>query len=143
MKLYRSIAVSLVAVAIAGCSKPAEQAATKEESATKVAVQTTPAQQASGKLEVTPSEVKADQKATLRFTLSDASGQTVTDATVSATLIMTMGKSQMKDTVNLKWDGKAFIGSIKPAMAGTWDVTVEAKRDGKLVLSMPSQIEAK
>ena len=143
MKLYGTVALPLLAVAIAGCSKPVEQAAPSEQSTTKVAVQTTPAQQASGKLEVTPSEVKVDQKATLRFTLSDASGQAVTDATVTATLSMTMGKSQMKDTVNLKWDGKAYIGRIKPAMAGTWDVTVEAKRDGKLVLSMPSQIEAR
>lgn len=53
---------------------------------------------------------------------------------------MPMGNLQMKEQ---KWDGNAYIGTVKPPMAGTWEVSVDASREGKLLLSMPSQIEVK
>ncbi len=143
MKLQQVLSLFALGVVIAGCSKPAEQPAPKEDSAPKVAVQTTPAQQASGNLEVSPSALRSGQRATLRFVLKDAKGELIPDASVQATLMMPMGKSEVKDSVNLKWDGSAYAGTIKPSMAGTWDVTVEAKRDGKLVLSLPAQIDVK
>lgn len=143
MRLHSIVIASLFLFALAGCSRPAEEASPKTESAPANPTQPVPAQQASGKLEVSPSEVKAGQKTTLRFTLADSKGQPVTDATVRATLTMPMGKSEMKDQVVLKWDGTAYTGSLTPSMAGTWDVKVNASRDGKLVLSLPSQIEAK
>ncbi|HUS19909.1 MAG TPA: FixH family protein [Terriglobales bacterium] len=136
------ISVLLLAVVVAGCSKPKEQIVLKEE-ATTAAVQTAPAQQASGGLDVSPSELKSGEMANLRFVLKDKSGELIKDASVQATLKMPMGKSEMRDAVDLKWNGTSYSGKVKASMAGTWDVTVDAKRDGKLLLSIPAQIDVK
>ena len=142
MTLFKCAPVFLFAI-VMGCSKPPEQTAPKEDSAPKIAVQTTPAQQASGNLEVSPSQLKSGQTATLRFVLKDPKGELIKDASVRATLRMPMGKSEMKDEVDLKWDGTSYSGKVKASMSGTWDVSVDAKRDGMLLLSMPSQIDVK
>lgn len=126
---------------LAGCSRQPQPAADSSPPKAAPLEEAVPPQQASGELKVTPSAVKTGQKVTLQFFLKDRSGRPITDASVKATIVMARGDSEMKDQADLKWDGSAYTATIAPRMAGTWDLTVDARLGGKLLLSLPSQID--
>jgi hypothetical protein len=145
MKALKMVIPSLlIGMLMAGCSKPGEQPSPASAKPVAAGTPTSVApQQASGDLNISPSTLKSGQKATVRFTLKDSSGKPITNASVKVILSMPMGNSQMKEQAELKWDGNAYLGTVEPSMAGTWDISVVAFREGKLLLSMPSQIEVK
>ena len=127
---------------LAGCSQQSQPgAADAQISKSGPRSEGVPAQQASGELKVSPAQAKTGQKVTLQFFLKDRTGKPITDASVKAMIVMTMGDSEMKDEAELKWDGTVYTGTIAPSMAGTWDVTVEARAGGKLLLSLPSEVD--
>lgn len=140
--MIRFAVALFTALLLAACSQ--QPAATDTGNATpNVQGELVPAQQASGELRVSPAKVKAGQKVTLRFFLKDRSGKPMSDASVKATIAMATGDSEMEDQTDLEWDGAAYVGTIAPGRAGTWDVTVEAKAGDKLLLSLPSQIDVR
>lgn len=126
---------------LSGCSKTTETPSTQQPKVEpESAAVTTTAPQASGKIEVTPIKPKSGQPVTVKMTLQDRNGQSISDADVKAIFGMTMGGKQSREETMLKWNGKEYTGSHKPSMAGEWDVTVEARKNNTLLLSMPSTI---
>jgi len=49
----------------------------------------------------------------------------------------------MRSTINLMWNGSEYVGKGTIAMAGPWNVTVEAKRGGQLLGVYRSRFDAK
>ncbi len=77
--------------------------------------------------------------------VKDASGKPVTDAEVTATLVMPkMGSMpEMKNSVALKHQKEGrYVGTGQVMMAGKWDVTVMVKRAGKEIGSKKFPITA-
>ena len=54
-----------------------------------------------------------------------------------------MGMGEMHSVVNLAWDGTQYVGEGSIAMAGPWNVTVEARRGGQLLGSYKTHFDAK
>ena len=54
-----------------------------------------------------------------------------------------MGMGEMRSTINLMWNGSEYVGKGTIAMAGPWNVTVEAKRGGQLLGVYRSRFDAK
>ena len=71
----------------------------------------------------------------------------VQDAKVQVMLNMpampSMGMGEMHSVVNLAWDGTQYAGEGSIAMAGPWNVTVEARRGGQLLGSYKTHFDAK
>ena len=74
-------------------------------------------------------------------------GKVVSDAQVKVTLVMpampSMGMGEMRSAINLTWNGSEYVGSGPIAMAGPWNVTVEASRNGQLLGVFRSRFDAK
>ena len=81
------------------------------------------------------------------MTVTSPDGKPVSDAQVTITLIMpampAMGMGEMRSTINLMWNGSEYVGKGTIAMAGPWNVTVEAKRGGQLLGVYRSRFDAK
>jgi Cu(I)/Ag(I) efflux system membrane fusion protein len=71
----------------------------------------------------------------------------VHDAKVQVMLNMpampSMGMGEMHSVVDLTWDGTEYAGEGSVAMAGPWNVTVEARRSGQLLGSYKTHFDAK
>jgi nitrogen fixation protein FixH len=84
--------------------------------------------------------------ATLHVTVLDASGKAVSDTQVKVTLIMpampTMGMGEMRATTDLTWKGSDYVGTIKVPTAGSWNVEVNASRNGQLLGSYHARLNA-
>lgn len=139
-------AVLLAAVlTLAGCARqeaPGSSTVSTDQraAATQASV---PAQRASGEVRVAPSEARMGTPVEVAFKLQDQSGQVISDANVQAVFIMDMGSSSMREPVPMKWNGSEYAGRYSPTMAGEWEVNVEARKNGQLLLSMPSTIHVK
>jgi YtkA-like len=74
-------------------------------------------------------------------------GKPVTDAEVQVMLLMpampAMGMGEMRSSVKLMWNGSEYVGSGPIAMAGSWNVTVEARRGGQLLGVYRTRLDAK
>lgn len=148
MSNLKFIAALSAALFLAGCSQPATnkegsaqpQASKPQSDAAQPAV---PAQRASGEVEIAPSQPSQGESVKITFRLKDSSGNPMPDAAVKAHFVMSMGGMDMREPVDLKWNGTEYVGSHKPSMAGEWEVNVEARKNGQLLLSMPSTIEVK
>lgn len=77
------------------------------------------------------------------FKLKDQSGQVISDANVQAVFVMEMGNITMREPVAMNWNGSEYVGRYAPTMSGEWEVNVEARKNGQLLLSMPSTIQVK
>ena len=84
-----------------------------------------------------PSQLKVGSENTFHVTVTDPEGKPVTDAQVQIGLLMAampaMGMPEMRSLINLAWNGSPYTGSGPIAMAGSWGVTVEARRGGQLL----------
>jgi hypothetical protein len=85
---------------------------------------------------------------TFEVTLKDGSGKVVTDADVALQFYMAampaMKMPEMRNTVALKHTKNGvYSGSGNVMMAGSWDVTVSVKRDGKEVATKQLPFVAK
>jgi hypothetical protein len=80
-------------------------------------------------------------------TVTGPNGQPVTDAEVKAMLLMpampAMGMGEMRSSVDLAWNGSEYVGRGTIAMAGTWTITIEARRAGQLLGVYRSRLDAK
>jgi membrane fusion protein, copper/silver efflux system len=94
-----------------------------------------------------PSPPKGGDDGTFHVTVTGPDGKPVTDAQVQVTLLMpampAMGMGEMRSSVNLAWNGSEYTGTGTIAMAGPWNVTVEARRGGQLLGVYRSRLDAK
>ena len=103
--------------------------------------ETAPAQPSGAKYTVTlrqePSAPKVGSDGVFRVTVTDPDRKPVSDAQVQVTLVMpampAMGMGEMRSSINLAWNGSEYLGRGSIAMAGPWNVTVEARRGGRLL----------
>jgi RND family efflux transporter MFP subunit len=93
-----------------------------------------------------PETPRGNSDATLHVTVLDASGKPVTDLQVKVTLIMpampAMGMGEMRATSDLTWKDSDYAGTIKVPTAGSWNVEVNASRNGQLLGSYHARLNA-
>ena len=81
--------------------------------------------------------------------LSDAGGKPIPDAHVTVTLTMpampSMGMPAMNSSFDLPWSAKQqmYVGKGQPPMAGSWNVTVEARKNGATLATVHAHGNAK
>jgi len=70
----------------------------------------------------------------------------VTDLQVKVTLIMpampAMGMGEMRATSDLTWKSSDYAGTIQVPTAGSWNVEVNASRNGQLLGSYHARLNA-
>jgi hypothetical protein len=93
-----------------------------------------------------PENPRGNGDATLHVALVDSSGKPVSDAQVKVTLIMpampSMGMGEMRAATDLTWKGADYAGTIKIPSAGSWNVEVNASRNGQLLGSHHTRLNA-
>lgn len=93
-----------------------------------------------------PETPRGNSDATFHVTVLDASGKPVNDAQVKVALIMpampAMGMGEMRSKADLEWKGSEYVGTIKVPMAGSWNVEVNASRNGQLIGSYHARLNA-
>ena len=93
--------------------------------------------------------LKTGQDNAFRATLTDASGKPIADAQVRVTLVMpampSMNMPEMKSQFQLQWTAasQTYTGSGQPPMAGTWTVVAEATKNGKVIASTRTHLNAR
>ena len=81
--------------------------------------------------------------------LTDASGKPIADAHVTVTLIMpampSMNMPEMKNSFELPWVAarQMYVGKGQAPMAGTWNVLVEATKNGSVIASTHTHLSAR
>ncbi len=94
-----------------------------------------------------PSPPKGGSEETFHVTVTGPDGKPVSDAQVQVTLVMpampAMGMGEMRSSVHLAWNGSEYTGSGPVAMAGPWNVTVDARRGGDLLGVYRARFDAK
>jgi hypothetical protein len=93
-----------------------------------------------------PETPRGNSDARLHVTVLDASGKPVSDAQVKVTLIMpampAMGMGEMRAASDLTWKGSDYVGTIKVPTAGSWNVEVNASRNGQILGSYHARLNA-
>lgn len=93
-----------------------------------------------------PQTPRGNSDATLHVTVLEASGKPVTDVQVKVTLIMpampAMGMGEMRATSDLTWKGSDYAGTIKVPTAGSWNVELNASRNGQLLGTYHARLNA-
>jgi len=93
-----------------------------------------------------PETARGNSDATLHVTVLDASGKPVTDVQVRVTLIMpampAMGMGETRAASDLTWKGSDYAGTVKVPTAGSWNVEVDASRNGQLLGSYHARLNA-
>ncbi|MGD0628131.1 MAG: efflux RND transporter periplasmic adaptor subunit [Terracidiphilus sp.] len=93
--------------------------------------------------------LKAGEDNPFHVNLTDASGKPIADARVTVTLIMpampSMNMPEMKSSFQLPWTAaqKMYMGKGQPPMAGTWNVLVEATRNGIVIAAAHTHLSAR
>jgi len=96
-----------------------------------------------------PVPMKADGDNTFEVTLTDGDGKPIADATVSMALTMpampAMGMAEMKSAIPLTWaaDRRMYVGKGHPDGAGTWNVQVEARKNGAAIATFHTHLGAR
>jgi hypothetical protein len=74
-------------------------------------------------------------------------GKPVADADVKITLVMpampSMSMPEMRASGALSWNGKEYSGTIDVPMAGPWNITIEATRNGHVLASEHVRLTAR
>lgn len=93
-----------------------------------------------------PETPRGNSDATLHVALLDSSGKPMSDAQVKVTLIMpampAMGMGEMRATSDLSWRSSDYVGTIKVPSSGSWNVEVNASRNGQLLGSYHARLNA-
>ncbi len=93
--------------------------------------------------------LKAGEDNLFHVTLIGADGKPIVDAQVTITLVMpampSMGMPEMKSSIDLPWSAAqhAYAGKGQPGMSGSWNVTVQARRDGAVIATFHTHLSAK
>ncbi|HVP44340.1 MAG TPA: FixH family protein [Terriglobales bacterium] len=107
------------------------------------------AQSAKISFTVDPNPPKGAQEASFSVTLTDAAGKPIPDAKVKVTLVMpampSMNMPEMRSSFELPWMAAhgMYMGPGNVPMAGPWNVTVEASRDGQAIASYRTRLTAR
>jgi hypothetical protein len=79
--------------------------------------------------------------------LIDAKGVDIPDAKVTVTLVMpampSMGMPEMRSTYDVPFSGGMYMGKANIPTAGSWNVTVEATRNGERIAIYRTRFTAK
>jgi len=100
-------------------------------------------------LHVDPNPMKAGEDNQFQATLTDANGKRIADARVTVTLVMpampAMGMPEMKSSCELAWKAgsQMYVGKGQAPMSGTWNVLVEARKNGNVIASMHTHLSAR
>jgi Cu(I)/Ag(I) efflux system membrane fusion protein len=90
---------------------------------------------------------KGGSEGTFHVKVIGPDGKPVSDAQVRMQLLMpampSMGMGEMRSSVDFTWNGSEYVGKGMVAMAGPWNVTVEARRNGQLLGTYRSRFDAK
>jgi len=93
--------------------------------------------------------MKAGEDNQFHVTLTDAAGKPIADARIAVTLIMpampSMNMPEMKSSCELVWKAgsQMYMGKGQAPMAGTWNVTVEARKNGSVIASIRTHLSAR
>ena len=93
--------------------------------------------------------LRSDAGNVFEVKLTDADGKPISDASVTVTLSMpampAMGMAAMNNTFPLPWaaDRQMYQGMGQPPSAGSWNVTVEARRNGAVIATSRTHLNAK
>lgn len=96
-----------------------------------------------------PGELKGGQESLFQATLTDAGGKPINDAQVTVTLVMpampSMNMPEMRNSFPLVWSPaqQAYAGKGNVPMAGSWNATVEAGKNGAIIASARTRLIAK
>jgi multidrug efflux pump subunit AcrA (membrane-fusion protein) len=98
-------------------------------------------------LQSEPAQPKGGSEGTFHVRVTGPDGKPVPDAQVQMTLVMpampSMGMGEMRTAIDLQWNGSEYVGKGTVAMAGPWNITVEARRGGQLLGVYRSRFDAK
>lgn len=96
---------------------------------------------------VDPNPPKGASDAMFHITLTGADGKVIPDAKVTVTLVMpgmpSMGMPEMRVTYDVPWSAGMYMGKGNIPMAGSWNVTVEATRNGQRLSTYRTRFTAK
>jgi len=91
----------------------------------------------------------AGESNSFRVRLSDANGKPIGDASVTVTLAMpampAMNMPEMKSSFDLSWNSgqQFYAGKGQPQTAGSWNVLVEARKNGIVIASFHTHLNAR
>jgi membrane fusion protein, copper/silver efflux system len=90
---------------------------------------------------------KVGSEETFHVSVNDPAGKPVSDAQVQASIVMpampAMGMPEMRSSVSVTWNGSDYTGKGTLGMAGSWNVTVEARRGGQVIGVYRTRLEVK
>jgi len=76
----------------------------------------------------------------------DASGKPISDAEVKVALVMpampAMNMPETRSPADLAWNGSDYTGTVKVPTSGSWNVEIEARRNGQLIGTYRSRLVA-
>jgi RND family efflux transporter MFP subunit len=98
-------------------------------------------------LQSEPATPKGGSEGTFHVKVTGPDGKPVPDAQVQMQLVMpampAMGMGEMRSTVDFMWNGSEYIGKGAVGMAGSWNITIEARRNGQVLSVYRSHLDAK
>ena len=106
------------------------------------------ASQPAGKITfvVEPNPPKGAADNMFHVTVSDADGKSVPDADITVTLVMpampAMSMPEMRNSFKVPFAGGMYMGKGNIPMAGSWNVSVEAKRNGQVIATYRTRFNA-
>ena len=93
-----------------------------------------------------PAAPKGGSNTTVHVTVLDASGKPITDAEVKVALVMpampAMNMPEMRSPADLVWNGSDYAGTLKVPSSGSWNVEIEARRNGQRLGTYHSRLAA-
>ena len=94
-----------------------------------------------------PAEPKGGSSISFHVSLTDQAGKPVTDAEVTVLLFQpampAMGMAAVQQDARLAYQGSEYSGTVTVSSAGSWNVTVEAKRNGQRIAIKQSRMNTK
>jgi Cu(I)/Ag(I) efflux system membrane fusion protein len=95
---------------------------------------------------VEPNPAKGAADNMFHVSLVDANGKAIPDAQVTVTLVMpampSMSMPEMRNSFQLPFVQGMYMGKGNVGMAGSWNVSVEAKRGGQVVATYRTRMSA-
>jgi RND family efflux transporter MFP subunit len=106
-----------------------------------------PAQSARISFRAEPDPAKGGAENMFHVALTGADGNAIPDAQVKVTLVMpampAMNMPEMRNAFDLPFLGGMYAGKGSVPMEGSWNVLVEARRNGKVIATYRSHLQAK
>jgi RND family efflux transporter MFP subunit len=95
---------------------------------------------------VVPNPPKGAADNMFHVSLIDAEGKAISDAQITVTLVMpampAMNMPEMRNSFQLSFAQGMYMGKGNVGMAGSWNVSVEAKRNGQVIATYRTRFNA-